>query len=116
MPELGMSVLPGSVVASHLQASAAALADGTAASRADVCVGTAGELATVLEQMLAAQRFISATLDQLAAYVRHRRLDDALSEVLGASAEAAGHTADALAESRPLLHGVLDVIGEDTRL
>ncbi|HEU5472525.1 MAG TPA: hypothetical protein VFV67_17895 [Actinophytocola sp.] len=116
MPELGMSVLPGSVVAAHLQASAATLADGTAGPRADACVGTAGELTTIVEHLVAGQRHISAALSQLAGYTRARGLDPALFEVLRASAEAAGHSADALAESRPLVQLVLDVIGAETRL
>ena len=109
-----MTVLPGSVVASHLQASAASLADGTVARRADLCVGTAGELAAIVEHLVAGQRHISATLGQLADYVRDRGLDRALAEVLEASALAAGYAADALAESGPLVHSVQDAFGEDT--
>lgn len=116
MPELGMSVLPGSVVAAHLQASAAALADGTAPERVGACVGTAGELATIIEHVVAGQRYLSAALAQLGDYVGARRVDPALVEVLGAAAEAAGHSADALAESRSLVQVVLDVTGADTHL
>jgi len=110
-----MTVLPGSVLASHLRSSAAGLEEGTAPRQAGECVETPGELADIIEQLVAGQRHISATLAQLAHYVRG--LDDgALSEVLRASAEAAGYSAEALAESRPLVQVVLDVTGADTRL
>lgn len=111
-----MSVLPGSVVASHLEASAAGLADGTTAPRVGACVGTAGELAAIVEHLVAGQRHIAAALGQLADYVRGRRVDGALSEVLSAAAEASGHSAEALTEARPLLDVVLDMIGAETRL
>ncbi|MFL6145350.1 MAG: hypothetical protein ACJ72N_26260 [Labedaea sp.] len=116
MPELGMSVLPGSVAAAHVHASAAGLADGTVGRRADLSVGTAGELAEIIDNLVEGQRQISATLSQLAGYVRGRGLEHALAEVLAASARASGFAADALAESRPLLQVVLDVTGADTRL
>jgi hypothetical protein len=116
MPDLEMPVLPGSVVASHLQASAASLAAGTAGMRADACVGTAGELAAIVDHLVAGQRCLRAALSQLAGYTRDRGLDPALFEVLVAAAEAAGHSADALAESRPLVQVVLDVTGAETRL
>jgi hypothetical protein len=82
MPELGMSVLPGSVVASHLEASASSLAGGTDAARADACVGTAGELAAIVTHLVAGQRHIATALARLAGYVRDRGLDGDLSEVL----------------------------------
>jgi hypothetical protein len=116
MPDLEMPVLPGSVVASHLQASAASLAAGTAGMRADACVGTAGELAAIVDHLVAGQRCLRAALSQLAGYTRDRGLDPALFEVLVAAAEATGHSADALAESRPLVQLVLDVTGAETRL
>ncbi|HET9144356.1 hypothetical protein [Actinophytocola sp.] len=116
MPDLGMSVFPGSVVAAHLQASAASLADGTAARTADACVGTAGELAAIVDHLVAGQRSLRAALSHLAEYTRDHGLDPALFEVLSASAAAAGHSADAIAESRPLLQVVLDVTGPETRL
>jgi hypothetical protein len=116
MPEPGISVLPGSVVAAHLQASADALADGTTPRRAGACVETAGELATVIEHLVASQRSISTALAQLAGYANARRLDSALVDVLSAAADAAGYAGDALAESRPLVQGVLDVTGTDTHL
>lgn len=109
-----MTVLPGSVVASHLHSSAAGLADGTVPARARSCVETPGELADVIEHLVAAQQQISVALGHLGHYVRP--LDTALSEVLRASAEASGYAAEALAESRPLVQGVLDVTGTDTRL
>jgi PAS domain-containing protein len=116
VPELGMSVLPGSVVASHLEASAAGLVDGTTAARVDACVGTAGELAAIIDNLVEGQRHIRTTLGQLADYVRVRKVDGALTEVLRAAAEAVGYSADALAEGLPLMQVVLDVTGEDTRL
>ena len=109
-----MTVLPGSVLASHLRSSAAGLEEGTVPRRAGECVETPGELAAIIEHLVAGQRHISATLAQLAHYVRG--LDGSLSEVLRASAEAAGYSAEALAESRPLVQVVLDVTGADTRL
>jgi hypothetical protein len=111
-----MTVLPGSVVASHLHASASGLADGTVPARARSCVETPGELATIIDHLVAGQREIAASLAQLADYVRDRKLDRALSEVLRASAEAAGFSSDALAEAQPLAQVVLDVTGADTRL
>ncbi len=117
MPELGMSVLPGSVVAAHLHASAAGLADGTATpARAAACVGTAGELAQTVDHLVSGQRQIATALTRLAGYVRGRGLDSTLVEVLLAAAEASGYAAEALGESRPLLQVVLDVTGEETRL
>jgi hypothetical protein len=113
MPE---PVLPASVLAAHIEASAAGLADGTVRRRVGTCVETAGELATVIEHLVAGQRHLSAALGQLGEYVRRRGLDPALVEVLRAAAEAAGFSADALAESRPLVQGVLDVTGADTHL
>ncbi len=111
-----MTVLPGSVLASHLHASASGLADGTSPARAPECVGTPGELAAIIDHLVAGQRQIAASLAQLAGYVHDRRVDRVLSEVLRASAEAAGFAADALAESQSLVQGVLDVTGADTRL
>ena len=114
MTELGMTVLPGNVVASHLHSSAAGLADGTVPARARLCVETPGELAEIIEHLVAGQQQISVALGHLAQYVRG--LDGALSDVLRASAEASGYAAEALAESRPLVQVVLDVTGGDTRL
>jgi ATP-dependent protease Clp ATPase subunit len=111
-----MTVLPGSVVAAHLHACASGLADGTVPARARSCVETPRELAEVIDHLVAGQRQIAASLAQLADYVHDRRLDRALSEVLMASAEAAGFSADALAESQPLVQVVQDVTGPDTRL
>lgn len=116
MPELGMSVLPGSVMAAHLETSAAGLAEGTVPRRVGECVGTAGELAAVVERLLAGQRHISATLAQLAGYVRNRGLDGSLTEVLTAAAEASGYTAQALEQTGPMVRAVLDATGPDTRL
>jgi hypothetical protein len=127
MPELGMTVLPGSVVASHFQASATGLADGTTPQRAAACVGTTGELAAIIGHLVAGQHYVSATLAQLADYLRGRRLTGALdevpaedlialTEVLRAAAQAAGFSAEALAESRPMVQVVLDVTGADTHL
>jgi hypothetical protein len=112
MPELGMSVLPGSVLAAHLQASAAGLAEGTTPRYVAACVGSPEELAAVLEHLLASQRHLSDALVRLAGHVG----DSVLSEVLTASAEAAGYTAEALAESIPFVQVDRDVTGGDTRL
>jgi hypothetical protein len=111
-----MSVLPGSVVAAHLRSSAASLADGTASDRVDACVGTAGELAAIVDSLVAGQQDIAAALVRLADYTRERGLDGALNEVLRAAAEASGYSAEALAAGVPLVQGVLDVTGADTRL
>src|SRR2546423_5172055 len=111
MPE---PVLPGSVLASHLRSSAAGHEVGTRPPHASECVETPGELAEVIEHLVAGQRHISATLAQLAHHVRG--LDVSLFEVLKVSAEASGFAADALAESRSLVQVVLDVTGADTRL
>lgn len=116
MPELGMSVLPGGVVASHLEASAAELVSGTEPGRADVGVGTAGELAAIVDHLVAGQRHVATALAQLAGYVRERGLDEGLSEVFSAAGEASGYSADALVAAVPLLRVVLDVTGPDTRL
>lgn len=127
MPELGMSVLPGTVVAAHLESCATGLADSTTLERAGACVGTAGELAEVIGHLVAGQHYISATLAQLADYVRDRRITGAmdaapaedliaLTEVLRAAAQAAGYSAEALAESRPIVATVVDCTGEGTRL
>jgi hypothetical protein len=116
MPELGMSVLPGSVMTAHLRAAAAGLAEGTVGERAELSVGTAGELTAIIDNLVEGQRHIAASLSRLAAYTRDRGLDEALPEVFRASALASGFAADALAESRPLLRVVLDVTGEDTPL
>jgi hypothetical protein len=109
-----MTVLPGSVVASHLRSSAAGLADGTVPARARSCVETPGDLAEIIENLVAGQQQISVALGHLAQLARG--LDGQLSEVLRASAEASGYASEALAESRPLLQVVLDVTGGDTRL
>src|SRR5436305_13072901 len=115
MPELGMTVLPGSVVAAHLHSSAAGLADGTIPARVRSCVETPGELAEIVERLVAGQQQISVALGHLAQYVR--LLDaGALAEAFRASPGASGYAAEALAESRPLVQGILDVTGADTRL
>jgi hypothetical protein len=116
MAEPGMSVLPGSVVASHLEASGVSLVHATRPDRVDASVGTAGELSAIVTQLVAGQRHVAAALAQLSGYVRDRRLDGDLAEVLLSAAEASGHSADALAEAGPLLQLVLDVTGADTRL
>jgi hypothetical protein len=103
-------------MASHLEASAAGLAEGTVPRRVGECVSTAGELAAIIEHLLAGQRHLSATLAQLAGYVRNRGLDGALTEVLTAAAEASGYTAEALAQSGPMVQAVVDATGADTRL
>lgn len=114
-------VLPATVLADHLQASAAGLATDTAHGRASASVGTVGELTTVIRQLVAGQQHISNTLAQLAAQVSAGQIPAAspdlvaLSEVLHAAASAAGHSADALASSAPLLDAVQAAAGEGAR-
>jgi hypothetical protein len=122
-----MSVLPGSVVAAHLRSSAAGLADGTRPRQAGACIADPGELASVIAELVAGQQHISDSLAQLAAFVRRERVSGildtvpaedvlALSEVLLAAAQAARYSAEALAESRPMLQVVQDVTNGDTLL
>ncbi|MBN6033393.1 hypothetical protein [Amycolatopsis sp. 195334CR] len=106
---VGEPVLPGSIVAAHLEACAAELA-GSAE------VGTAGELADVLEHLACGQRQLSLALTRLAGVVRGSQVDGALTEVLEAAATAAGYSADAIAESEPVLGALLQTADEDTRL
>jgi hypothetical protein len=122
-----MSVLPGSVVAAHLRASAAGLADGTKPRPAGECIASPDELASVISDLVAGQQHISASLAQLAAFVRRERVSGildtvpaedvlALADVLRAAARAAKYSAEALAESRPMLQVVQDVTNGDTQM
>lgn len=122
-----MSVLPGSVVAAHLRASAAGLADGTRPRLASECIETPGELASVIADLVAGQQHISESLAQLSAFVRRERVsgildtvpaDDvlALADVLRAAAQAAKYSAEALSQSGPVVQVVLDVTGGDADL
>ena len=112
------AMLPGTVVAAHLRASAAALADGTTS------VDTPAEFASVLTDVVAGQESVSASLARLAEYVRDSpTLSEvpaeelaALTEVLLAAGRAAGYAAEALAQSRPMLRVILEVTGADTHL
>jgi hypothetical protein len=114
-------ILPATVLADHLQASAAGLATDTAHGRASASVGTVGELTAVLRQLVASQQHISETLAQLAGQVSACSIPAetpdlvALSEVLHAAASAAGHSADALAAGAPLLDAVQAAAGEGAR-
>lgn len=127
VPELGTSTLPGTVLAAHLDACAAGLADSTTSQRVATCVGTAGELAEILDHLVAGQHHLSVTLARLAGHLRDRRqagavdaavLEDlaALTDVLRAAAQAAGYSAQALAESGPVVAAVVEAAGGGTRL
>ncbi|WP_460402631.1 hypothetical protein [Actinophytocola sediminis] len=80
-------ILPASVLTSHLESCAAELA---AAMPPD-------DLAQVLAQLVSGQRHIAATLSRLADYQT-----GPLADVLQAASSAAGHAAEALAESAQL--------------
>ncbi|NKQ56428.1 hypothetical protein HFP15_26480 [Amycolatopsis sp. K13G38] len=118
MPELEPTVLPITVAASHLRSCAAELAG---ASGTEL-----GELVEAIEDLVAGQRLLSGALSRLADRVDAGRDDvlaaapgphvAALSEVLQAAAGAFGYSADALAESGPLVRGVSGFSGPNTRL
>jgi hypothetical protein len=112
------SVLPVTVAASHLRACAAELENSETAGL--------GELATVLHDVVAAQRHLSTALAALAGRVADGRAAKlaavpspeltALTEILQAAASAFGYSADALTEGEPLAGLVADFAGTDTRL
>jgi hypothetical protein len=118
MPELEPSVLPVTVVASHLRACAVELEN---ADEAEL-----GELGEMIRDVVAAQRHLSGALAGLAGRVLEGS-DGALAavpsphlaalmEVLHAAASALGYSADALTESEPLARSVAEFVGMDTRL
>ncbi|GAB3501439.1 hypothetical protein GCM10027521_55150 [Amycolatopsis cihanbeyliensis] len=120
MPETA-SALPATVVAAHLEACAAELAAGTAGRRPGPSVGSVADLAEVLRLLVAGQRHLSGALEHLAERVRdgddsRPPEQDALAAVLRAAAEAAGYSADALAEGETPLGRLLRTDDEDTRL
>lgn len=113
-------VLPATVAAAHLTASAAALAG-------EAAIGDLADLTAVMDQLVTGQRHIAAALANLAAHIADRRRDGALAaadapeiaaltEVLTAAATATGHAAGALAQSRPVLDIVLAAAGPDARI
>lgn len=118
MPELEPSVLPVTVAASHLRACAAELENSDTAGL--------GELTTVIREVVAAQRHLSAALGGLAGRVADGRGAalagvpapelTALTDILQAAANAFGYSADALTESEPLARFLADFAGTDTRL
>jgi hypothetical protein len=127
MSELGAPVLPATVIAAHLEACAADLAGGTTLRRVGGGLVDVHDLADVLRHLIAGQRHISATLGRLAGYLRDQHdagplsvvpSDDlaALTEVLRAAASATGYSADALAETAPLMDVVVESAGGDTLL
>jgi hypothetical protein len=84
------------------------------------------DLAEVIRRLIAGQRHISAALGQVAGYLRDQRdtgplgvvpSEDlaALTEVLRAAASATGYSADALAETAPLLDVLVESAGGDNR-
>lgn len=118
MPELEPSLLPVTVAASHLRACAAELENAGAAGL--------GELASVLRDVVTAERHLSGALAGLAdrvwgeqggtlAAVPSPQLA-ALVEILHAAACAFGYSADALTESEPLARFLAEFAGTDTRL
>ncbi|MQA10636.1 MAG: hypothetical protein GEU98_19195 [Pseudonocardiaceae bacterium] len=120
-------VLPGTVAAAHLESCAAGLAGGVGPANVRECLGRVGDLAEVIQYLVAGQQHISSTLAGLAEHVHDRHvagplatapMDDvvALTEVLRAAASAARHSAEALAETAPMLENVAESAGPDTRL
>lgn len=111
----GASIMPPSVAAAHLEACAAALA------KADV--SDPGEIALIVPTLARAQRQLEQALKNLAAHAvggqtsalqfRGETIEtNELSDVLIEAAEAAGSTAEALAEALPFFDDVED---DDTR-
>jgi hypothetical protein len=118
------SVLPATVVASHLAVCAAELA---VSAGADVPLGNADEFAEVVQNLLSAQRSVAAALAGLAGRVEAGQATGALaatpaieleviSEVLQAAANAVGYSADAIAESGPAIESMCESTARNTRL
>jgi hypothetical protein len=118
-PEHALPALPPTVAATHLAASAAEL---TGAGVADLA-----ELTDVLNQLVAGQRDIAATLTRLADHITDRHACGALAaasapdvaaltEVLAAAAAATGHAAGALAQTGPVLDIVVTAAGPDATI
>ena len=118
MPQREPSGLPITVAASHLRACASEL---NAAGQAEL-----GELGRALDDVVAGQRLLSRALARLADRVEDGRHDAlaaspgphvaALAEVLQAAAGAFGYSADALAESAPLVRSMSGFSGPHTCL
>ena len=127
MSELGAPALPATVMAAHLESCAAGLASGTSRRRAGDCVVDVDDLVDVVRHLIAGQRHISTALGRLAGHLRDQHDNGplgvvpsedllALTDVLQAAARAAGYSADALAETAPLMDVVVESAGGDTRL
>ena len=127
MSELRAPVLPATVMAAHLESCAAGLASGTTRRRAGDCVVDVDDLVDVVRHLIAGQRHISTALGRLAGHLRDQHDNGplgvvpsedllALTDVLQAAARAAGYSADALAETAPLMDVVVEAAGGDTRL
>lgn len=120
-------VLPGTVLAAHLESSAAGLASGLASPNAGACLGRVADLAEIVQHVVAGQQHLSGTLTRLAEHVHGRHTSGplaavssaeirALTEVLNAASDAIRHSAEALAESAPILENVRESAGPDTHL
>lgn len=107
-------ILPATVAAEHLRACAAELAG-------DAGIGGLADVGVIVPALAHAQRDISVALAAIAEHTRLVGAADgvgsdelaALVDVLRAASAAAGHTADALAETLPLLENPAE---GDTRL
>ena len=128
-PTVSLPTLPASVAAAHLTASAAELAGDTVAGRAGAApaVEDLAELAAVVDQLVAGQRYVAAALARLANHVNDRHRDGALAtvashdvaalaEVLAVAATATGHAAGALAQGRPVLDILAASAGPDAKI
>lgn len=125
---LRMPVPPATVAATHLAASAVSLVDATDPKRSGI--DDLGELADILDRLLAAQRHVTDALGNIATRVDARlayALTDrpgndvnedvtALVEVLLAASAAAEHTAGALGHATPIVTALVESTGRDTRL
>lgn len=102
------------VLAAHLRWCAAELAESTSAGG----IRTVDELGEIIPTLVESQRRIASTLGHLGRNVTDRSdsvtsaAETALIEVLRAAAIAASHTAEALAETGPLI----EMTAGDTRL
>jgi hypothetical protein len=122
-----LPVLPATVSAAHLRTCAASLASATSATNARYGIGELGALAEVITALVDSQRHLATTLANLAGRVSEGQTNGtlaaapvsdlrALTEILAAASNAAGHTTEALAEAAPAVDALLDSVGSDTRL
>ncbi len=125
--ESELPILPATVAAAHLSSCATGLARATTAANAPHGIGEVGALAEVIRSLVQGQRQLACTLANLADRVAAGEANgslaaaprselSALTEILTAASNAAGHTADALAETSPALDVLLESVGSDTRL